>query len=76
MLYFRLIAEAGPVRATLITYVNPAVAVALGAAVLGERITPAVVVSFALILAGSVLATRASRSPRPASPALDQGVLA
>jgi drug/metabolite transporter (DMT)-like permease len=57
VLYFRLIAEAGPVRATVITYVNPAVAVALGAAVLGEPITPAIVISFALILAGSVLAT-------------------
>src|SRR6266849_10058819 len=40
-------------------------AVALGAAVLGERVTPAVVISFALILAGSVLATRAPRSRRP-----------
>jgi drug/metabolite transporter (DMT)-like permease len=61
MLYFRLIAEVGAVRATVITYVNPAVAVALGAAVLGERVTPAVLISFALILAGSVLATRAPR---------------
>jgi len=58
VLYFKLIAEAGPARATVITYVNPAVAVALGAAVLGEPLTPAVVISFALILAGSVLATR------------------
>ena len=62
VLYFRLIAETGPVRATVITYVNPAVAVALGAAVLGERITPTVLVSFAAILAGSVLATRAPAS--------------
>ena len=61
VLYFRLIAEAGAARATVITYVNPAVAVVLGAAVLGERVTPAVVISFALILAGSVLATRALR---------------
>jgi drug/metabolite transporter (DMT)-like permease len=65
VLYFRLIAEAGAVRATVITYINPAVAVVLGAAVLGERITPAVVISFALILAGSVLATRAPRPRRP-----------
>jgi len=68
VLYFRLIAEVGPVRATVITYVNPAVAVALGAAVLGERITPVVVISFALILIGSVLATRAPRGLRPKSP--------
>ena len=58
MLFFRLIAEVGPARATVITYVNPAVAVALGVAVLGEPLTPAIVAAFALILAGSVLATR------------------
>ena len=56
--FFMLIAEVGPARATVITYVNPAVAVALGVAVLGEPLTPAIVASFALILAGSVLATR------------------
>ncbi len=59
--YFWLIAEVGAARATVVTYLNPAVAVALGAAVLGERLTPAIGVSFVLILAGSVLATRAAR---------------
>jgi len=58
ILYFRLISEVGAVRATVITYVNPAVAVALGAAVLGEPFTPVIAISFTLILAGSVLATR------------------
>jgi len=58
LLFFRLIAEVGPARATVITYVNPAVAVALGVSVLGEPLTPWMVVAFALILAGSVLATR------------------
>jgi membrane protein implicated in regulation of membrane protease activity len=57
-LYFQLIAEAGAARATVITYVNPAVAVGLGVVVLGEPFTPLIVISFALILAGSVLATR------------------
>jgi drug/metabolite transporter (DMT)-like permease len=61
MLFFALIAEVGPARATVITYVNPAVAVALGVAVLGEPLTPAIVAAFALILAGSVLATRPGR---------------
>jgi drug/metabolite transporter (DMT)-like permease len=65
VLFFQLIAEAGPARATVITYVNPAVAVALGVAVLGEPLTPAIVAAFVLILAGSVLATRSGR-PRPA----------
>src|SRR5207302_1424251 len=42
MVFFRLIAEVGPARATVITYVNPAVAVALGVLVLGEHLTPAI----------------------------------
>jgi drug/metabolite transporter (DMT)-like permease len=58
LLFFRLIAEVGPARATVITYVNPAVAVALGVSVLGEPLTPEIVAAFVLILAGSVLATR------------------
>jgi drug/metabolite transporter (DMT)-like permease len=58
LLFFRLIAEVGPARATVITYVNPAVAVALGVGVLGEHLTPAIGVAFAAILGGSVLATR------------------
>ena len=58
LVFFRLIAEVGPARATVITYVNPAVAVALGVLVLGEPLTVAVGISFALILGGSVLATR------------------
>jgi len=69
-IFFRLIAEVGPARASVITYINPAVAVALGVSVLGERFTPAMAVSFALILGGSVLATRAggrgaSMTPEP-----------
>jgi drug/metabolite transporter (DMT)-like permease len=60
VLFFALIAEAGPVRATVITYVNPAVAALLGVAVLGETFTAGMAVGFALVLAGSVLANRAS----------------
>ena len=65
VLFFALIAETGPVRATVITYVNPAVAALLGVAVLNERFTAGMAVGFALVLAGSVLATRASASPAP-----------
>jgi drug/metabolite transporter (DMT)-like permease len=61
ILFFALIAEAGPARAAVITYVNPAVAVALGVIVLGERLTAQMAIAFALILGGSVLATRATR---------------
>jgi drug/metabolite transporter (DMT)-like permease len=58
LLFFALIAEIGPVRATVITYVNPAVAAVLGVAILGEHFTAGMGVGFALVLAGSVLATR------------------
>jgi drug/metabolite transporter (DMT)-like permease len=51
----------GPVLATVITYVNPAVAVLLGAVFLHEHIHASTLVGFALILAGSFLATRPSR---------------
>ncbi len=68
VLFFALIAEVGPVRATVITYVNPAVAVALGVGLLGERFTAGMGVGFLLILAGSVLATRAA-APVRSSPA-------
>jgi drug/metabolite transporter (DMT)-like permease len=57
--FFLLIAEVGPARATVITYVNPAVAVALGVLVLNERLTPEIGIAFVLILGGSILATRA-----------------
>jgi drug/metabolite transporter (DMT)-like permease len=70
-LFFQLIAEVGPARASVITYVNPAVAVALGIAVLGEQFTPGMAAAFALILGGSVLATRAGgrRAATAAGPA-------
>jgi drug/metabolite transporter (DMT)-like permease len=65
VLFFALIAEIGPVRATVITYFNPAVALVLGVVVLGEPLRIGAVVGFALILAGSFLATR--RPPETAS---------
>ena len=57
LLFFRLIAEVGPVRATVITYVNPAIAVLAGVLVLAEPFTLGTALGFVLILAGSWLAT-------------------
>jgi drug/metabolite transporter (DMT)-like permease len=74
LLFFRLIAEVGPARASVITYINPAVAVALGVSVLGERFTPSMAGAFALILGGSVLATRSGqRRARIPEPSADPG---
>jgi drug/metabolite transporter (DMT)-like permease len=72
LLFFALIAEVGPVRATIITYVNPAVALALGVALLGEPLTIGAVVGFALILAGLFLATRRQRTARPTRKPADE----
>jgi drug/metabolite transporter (DMT)-like permease len=60
LLFFALIAEIGPVRATVITYVNPAVAAVLGVLVLGESLTAGMAIGFVLVLAGSALATRSA----------------
>jgi drug/metabolite transporter (DMT)-like permease len=74
LVFFALIAEVGPTRSTVITYVNPAVAVLLGVTLLDEAFTLATAVGFVLILAGSVLATR--RSPAAAVPAPRTGTAA
>ncbi len=63
LLFFELIAAIGPVRSTVITYINPAVAAVLGIAVLHENFTIGMGIGFVLVLAGSVLATRRSRAP-------------
>jgi drug/metabolite transporter (DMT)-like permease len=57
LFFFRLIAEVGPSRATIITYVNPVVALALGVAILDESVTAGAVAGLLLILAGSWLST-------------------
>ena len=59
VVFFALIAEIGPTRATLITFANPAVAVVLGALVLDESITFATIGGFVLVITGCWLATRA-----------------
>ena len=59
-----MIREVGPARATIITYVNPAVAVVLGVVFLHESLGAASVAGFVLVLAGSVLAT-ARRDEQP-----------
>jgi|SRR6266850_620585 len=57
LLFFALIAEVGPVRATVITYINPAVAAVLGVTLLSEHLTAGMLAGFALVLGGCVLAT-------------------
>jgi drug/metabolite transporter (DMT)-like permease len=56
--FFRLVREIGSARATLVTYMNMAVAVLLGIILLAEPITPGILIGMPLVLIGSVLATR------------------
>ena len=70
ILFGALIDAVGPVRATVITYINPAVAAVLGVLVLQESFTVPMAIGFALVIAGSMLATRPARTealgPTPA----------
>lgn len=68
LLLFALVAEVGPVRATTITYVNPAVAVAAGALMLGEAVTAWTLAGFGLVVLGSYLVNRAPRRVAAAAP--------
>jgi drug/metabolite transporter (DMT)-like permease len=58
LLLFYLIGRAGAARASVITYINPAVATLLGVIVLHEPLGWSGIAGFALILLGSWLATR------------------
>jgi len=66
VVFFRLIAEAGPAKAGLITFVNPVVAVTLGALFLDEVITAATIVGSLLVMTGCWLATRPPPADNPA----------
>ena len=61
LVFFALIAEAGPARATVITYINPAVAILLGVLLLSEPFTVGMAIGFPLVIVGSVLATARAR---------------
>lgn len=64
---FALVAEAGTSRATVVTYVNPAVAVVLGVLILGEPVTVGLMIGFPLVILGAILATSrgAPAAPEP-----------
>ncbi|HYH91616.1 MAG TPA: EamA family transporter [Candidatus Saccharimonadales bacterium] len=65
ILFGALIDAVGPVRSTVITYINPAVAAVLGVLVLDETFTVPMAIGFVLVIAGSVLATRPARVEAP-----------
>jgi hypothetical protein len=70
-LYYRLIQDEGATSASTVTYLLPIIAVALGAAVLGETITWNLLVGTIIVLAGVALSERRRRPtlsrPEPAA---------
>ena len=71
LLMFSLVNQAGAARASVITYINPVVATALGAGLLHEHLGTGGYVAFGVILIGSWLATRNTRrAPLSSMPAV------
>lgn len=64
LLFFTIIAGAGAGYASFVTYLVPPVALAYGAAFLGEGVGAAALGGLALIFAGVALGTRATRASR------------
>jgi len=57
-IFFAVMAEIGPTRASLVTYMNTAFAVVLGVIILNEPLTLGIIVGLPLVLIGSYLASR------------------
>jgi drug/metabolite transporter (DMT)-like permease len=58
IIFFKLIAEIGPPRASFVTYINTAVAVILGVLILNEPFTLGIAIGLPLVLVGSYFASR------------------
>jgi drug/metabolite transporter (DMT)-like permease len=72
VMYLWLLARAGAVKTSLVTYVIPVTGLLLGWAVLDETIGPTAIAGLVLIVAGIALVNRAAlRRPRPAVPAVE-----
>jgi drug/metabolite transporter (DMT)-like permease len=58
VLFFKVMADIGPARASLVTYINTAFAVLLGVIILSEPITLGIMVGLPMVLVGSYFASR------------------
>lgn len=65
MIFYRLMRDVGVTRSSLVAYIAPGFAVAYGALLLDERVTPATVAGLALILGGSWLGAHRKPPVRP-----------
>ena len=58
VVFFAVLKEIGPARASLVTYLNTAFAVVLGVLILSEPLTLGIIIGLPLVLAGSYFASR------------------
>lgn len=58
VVFFAVLKDVGPARASLVTYLNTAFAVVLGVLILSEKLTLGIVIGLPLVLVGSYLASR------------------
>ena len=58
VIFFALIEQIGSARATLITYLNTAVAIVLGIVFLAEPLTTGILIGFPMVLVGSYFASK------------------
>jgi drug/metabolite transporter (DMT)-like permease len=70
VIFYKLIAETGAGRASLVSYLAPGVALFYGAIFLDEAITVAAIAGLVLILGGVALASRPRRRPEPVASAV------
>ena len=68
LLFYTLIAEVGPARASVVAYLAPGFAVLYGVTFLDEVVTVATLVGLGLVLGGSWLAARPRSMPRRVAP--------
>ena len=63
VLFFKLLSDVGPARASLVVYMNTAIAVVLGVLILHEKLTIGIISGLPLVLVGSYFATRKEVTP-------------
>jgi drug/metabolite transporter (DMT)-like permease len=65
LIFFELVKEVGSTKSVVVTYVNTALAVALGVMGLNEPLTVGIIIGFPLVLIGSIFATSAATKSAP-----------
>ena len=63
VVFFVVVTEIGPARASLVTYLNTAFAVVLGVLILSEPLTLGIAIGLPMVLLGSYLASRKPTNP-------------